>query len=186
MTEREKVINNYEKMINFVIKKMNLTVIRDEIFDVGMIGFVQGIKTFDEKKEIKYSTYLTKCIKNEIMKYLNYKNREKRNAEIVSLNSIIGEEKNTELQDLIGYEIDYNKDIYLEELQKKIMKYTKENLTILQEEVLKFLYGLDGFPELNYTQIAKIYNTTRQNIYDIHKRILKNLRQAIEKEKLND
>ena len=111
---KEQIINDYEKIVKFVIKDMNLGHRFDELYDVGIIGFVNGINSYDETKGYKYITYLYDCIKNEILQYIQYQNREKRKAETISLNTIIY--GNVELQDLIGYETDYIQENYEDEL----------------------------------------------------------------------
>lgn len=186
MNSKEQMIKDYEKIINFVLKKMCLSYRRDELFDIGMIGFVQGINTFNEKKGFTYMTYLYDCIQNEIGKYLNYEKRPKRQAEIVSLNSLVGESKDTELIDFFGYDPKFDDNIYFDEIIKKILVYLNEHFTNRQEEIFKFIYGLDGYPILNYEQIAKIYKTSKQSIYASHQTILKRLKTFFEKERRND
>lgn len=40
----------------------------EDIFQIGCIGLIKAGKTFDESKNIKFSTYATTCIKQEILK----------------------------------------------------------------------------------------------------------------------
>lgn len=186
MNSKEQIIKDYEKIINFVIKRMGLSKRREELFDLGMIGFVRGINSYDESKGYTIMTYLYDCIKNEFLKYFDYENRKGRKTEIISLNKLIGENKDTELIDLIGYELNTDNDIYFQELIKKILVYMREHFTYRQEEIFKYVYGIDGFPMLNFEQIAKIYGTTKQNIYGSHKIIMKKLEKLFKEENLYD
>ena len=43
---------------------------REEIFQIGCIGLMKAINTFDASKNIKLATYASRCIKNEILMYL--------------------------------------------------------------------------------------------------------------------
>lgn len=186
MNLKEQMIKDYEKIINFVLKKMNLRHRRDELFDLGMIGFVRGINTYDETKGFTYMTYLYECIQNEFLKYLDYENRKGRKSEVISLNTLIGENKDTELIEFFGYDPKFEDNIYFDDVIRKILIYSREYFTDRQEEIFKFIYGLEGHPRLNYEQIAKIYDTTKQSIYESHKTILKRLRAFFEKETRND
>lgn len=175
MYDKEKVIKEHEKLINFVINKLNLQRKRDELLDIGMIGFTRGLNSYDETKG-KYSTFLYECIKNEILRYLDYEKRKGRDTEIISYNVNIKDSKNTQLLDMLGYDVKYDDDIYFNEIIQKIMIELAENFTIRQEEIFKYIYGIDGFPKLSYVEIAKIYHTSKQSIYDTHTRVLKRLR----------
>ena len=60
----EKEIFENENLIYFVLKQKNLS--PEEFYDLGMIGLIKGIKSFDPSKGYARSTYLVACIKNEI------------------------------------------------------------------------------------------------------------------------
>ena len=109
----ENIVNDYEKIVKFVIKDMNLMHRFDELYDVGIIGFVRGINTYDESRGFTHMTYLYDCIKNEILHFLNYEKRQRRSGETISLNTIIND---IELGDLIPTYQDYDRDLYLEEI----------------------------------------------------------------------
>ena len=166
---KEQIIKNYNKIIGFVLKNMNLLHKSDELFDVGMVGFVRGINTYDETKNIKYSTYLYECIKNEILRYLEHE----KNNKTISLNTIIGED--TELLDMIpSYEL-YDENLYLDE----ILYVINRRLSFLNERdeiVFKHLYGLDGYKKLETIEIAKKFGTSKQNIQRIKEKVIRILR----------
>ena len=60
----------------------------DEYFDVGMLGLVKGLKTYSESKGT-ISTYLVKCIRNEIVMELRNQKTDKRNNGVkpISINA---------------------------------------------------------------------------------------------------
>lgn len=177
MKSKEEMIKNHEKYINFVINDLHLGHRRDELFDVGMIGFVNGINTYDETKGFELTTYLYTCIKNEILHLLTYETRERRMAEIVSLNTLVDEGETTELQDFIGKEEEYERKIFMDELMY-IIERRLSFMTERQQNIFNDLYGYNGHKQLSFTEAAKKYKTTRQNIYDINRRIIKNLKGA--------
>ena len=169
-------MNDYEKIINFVLKKMNLTHRHDELFDIGLIAFTNGINTFDESKGYQYMSYLYDCIKNAIMKQLDYEKRKRRKANVVSLNTLISD--NTELQDMLGYEYDYEQNSYIIEMINIINKRI-DDLTDNQQLIIKHLYGLDGYKELSAQEIAKKYKFSRNYVYLVKKRVINILRNAL-------
>lgn len=181
---KEDVIKDYQKFITFVLKSMNLLHRQDELFDVGMIGFSQGIKSFDKKKGYKYSTYLYTCVQNEIKKVIDYENRPKRDVEILSLNYPIMKNESdryAELEDLIPTYVNYEDKMFLDDVIRNVMRFLG-NCPPRQEEIFKYIYGIDNYPQLSYKEIAEKFNTSRQAIEDSHRRLMKRIRNYLKKE----
>lgn len=180
---KEKAIKDFDKIVKFVIKDMKLGHRYDELYDIGLIGFVNGINNYDETKGYKYITFLYDCIRNEILHYLIYEKRKKRDGEVISLNTKI--KGNTELQDLLGYETDYIKDNYEDELLDTIND-RMSFMTLKEQLVFNHLYGLNGYKELTPKEITKKYGFSRQSIYQIKKITLNKLRYILNKYKKQD
>lgn len=178
MKSKEEITKDYEKIINYVIKKMKLGYRHDEIFDVGMIGFVNGLNNFDESKGYTIVNYLYHCIKNEICKYLYLQSMPKRTAEVISYNTMISED--TELLEVLGYNIDYEQNYYVNEMLKEIFNRLSK-LTKKQQFIFNHLYGLNGYKEMNARQIEDKYGFSRQSIHQIKKRVLNQLRFILQK-----
>lgn len=74
----EKMIKENEKLIYFVYNKLSKNVYtkrnEDELCGAGLVGLWKGCKTYDESKKMKLSTYLCKCIKNEMLQFLRSQN----------------------------------------------------------------------------------------------------------------
>lgn len=173
---KQEIEKEYDKIINFVINNMHLGYRRDDLFDIGMIGFVQGLNTFDENKGFQYITYLYDCIKNEIIRFLKHERRSKRQCELISLNTLIND--SAELQDFIGYEVDYLKDNYEKELLRTISD-RMSFMTKKEQIVFSHLYGLNGYKEMTPKEITKKYGFSRQSIYQIKKLTLNKLRYVL-------
>ena len=176
-SKKEDVIKDYSKFICFVLKKMNLMYRYEELFDAGMIGFVRGIKKFDDIKGYKWSTFLYECIKNEILRVIEYENRPKRDVEILSLNYPVTDNKHkySELQDLIPFFVNYEEMLYVDDVIHDVMIFLSK-CKKKHEDIFKYIYGIDGYPKLTFDEIAKIYGTTKQSIHAIHIRLMKKIR----------
>lgn len=65
-----------------VIKDMHLYETKDmeldDYYQIGSMGLLKAIDTFDETKGNKFSTYAVRCIKNEIGHYFQEQDRDKR------------------------------------------------------------------------------------------------------------
>lgn len=68
----------------------------DELFSEATIGFVKGLQTYDESKGTKMSTYLYKCMRNEINQRIRKDNAKSRTAVVISFDAdVIGKDGRT-------------------------------------------------------------------------------------------
>lgn len=70
---KEQVILNNVGIVGFVLKSLNLNPIDDDLFQIGLVGLVKTINTFDPDKGVKFSAYATPIIRNEILMSLRKK-----------------------------------------------------------------------------------------------------------------
>lgn len=89
---------------------------REDLFGIGGIGLSKGTKTFDKTKNTKKSTYLCRCIENEIFTELRKENAQKRAIETISIN-----EENI-IDDSINIEDDLIKQQEYCELYRQVFK----------------------------------------------------------------
>ena len=66
---KERLINGNLKLVLSILRKYvgrcdNL----DDLFQVGCLGLVKAIDNFDTSYDVKLSTYVSRCIDNEIVK----------------------------------------------------------------------------------------------------------------------
>ena len=85
MTEEQKelVLQN-RKLVNHIVKKFPYIRMGDyeDVVSIGTIGLIKAAATFDQSKNITFSTYAGRCIENEIKMYFR---QEKKSVHDVSL-----------------------------------------------------------------------------------------------------
>lgn len=163
--EKEEIAKENIKLVKYVINKEHLVFRYDDIFDLGLIGLMNGINTFDKTKGFKLSTYLYKCIKNEIDNQLRSETCLKRNFETVSLNTIINED-GTELGEMLGYEYDYQDKLISDEIMIKITRRLSE-ISRKNEEIFYHYLGINGYKKLSQVEIARKYKLSHQRVQGI-------------------
>ena len=88
---RKILIEHNLRLVAHVCKKYsNGKTDLDDLISIGSIGLIKGINTYNSKKSIKLSTYISKCIDNEIL--MHFRASKKLNNE-VSLEDPIGKDK---------------------------------------------------------------------------------------------
>lgn len=145
--KQEQMVFENTKLIYFVLKKLNLYSKCDEYYDIGLIGLVKGVKTFDENKNICLSTYLFTCIKNEILTVAR-----KKSLDTISIETEIGEDiiLSDVIKDDLVIEDDVEERTMFESVTEYIEKMSKE-----EQFVINSYFGINGSKKLTQREIAK-------------------------------
>ena len=178
---REKLIEHNLRLAAHIAKKYSHGIDTDDFISIGTIGLIKGVNTFDTSKG-KLSSYLSKCVENEILMYLRA--TKKQRAE-VSLGESLGEDKDgnsISLLDILASESILTEDkVELTILSEKLLKIIGNVLTEREKTVIILRYGLYGNNSLPQREIAKKLNISRSYVSRIEKKALLKLRRAMEK-----
>lgn len=182
---RDKLIEHNLRLVAHIAKKYASNMQdNEEYISIGTIGLIKGIDSFSEDKGFKLSTYCSRCVENEILMHLR---SNKKTSVDVSMNSIIGTDKDgndMELIDIIEQEgIDPIDNIYNKVVTKEIIKYINEKLTDREKRVIYMRYGLGGEEEKTQQEVADLLNISRSYVSRIETKIQKKLGRFIQTEK---
>ena len=185
--EENNLILEHKGLIYLAIKEEHLYwKTQDEyqdFIDAGYDGLLKGIRTYNNTKGVKQSTYYYSCIKNEMFKVIQRKELKKNSIKTVSLNKIVGSEED-ELIDLIPDDVDIEREITIKERKEKLL-YLVDHLPIAKDRyVIKMMYGLDGWEQMNASEIARRWRVNKNAIISRKNRALKILWYRIKKEGL--
>ena len=152
----------------------------DDLISVGTIGLIKGINTFDCKKTSKLTTYIARCIENEVLMMLRVS---KKNSPEVSIEECIGTDKegnNMTFSDILSAE---NEDVFekiaLKSDIEKLYKAIGEVLTPDERNILIWRFGLNNEKRKTQKQISKILGISRSYVSRIEKRAIKKLEKKI-------
>ena len=100
----------------------------------------------------------------------------------VSLNSLVGEEEDTELGDFISNNEETPDEIIIEDnLKKDIdLAFEKARLTEREKLILKYRYGLDNIKTETLLNIGKMFNITHERVRQIELSALAKIRKSEE------
>ncbi|MBP3920821.1 MAG: sigma-70 family RNA polymerase sigma factor [Bacilli bacterium] len=167
----EELILNNTRLIYKCIKDMHLYwATEDEwqaFYDDGLIGLINGAKTFDESKEIQPSTYLYKCIKMAISKgiYISSRAKRKPDKNTISLDAYVTDKQDTTLIEFIpDTKINMEQQILEKEQFELIVNIADKVLSDKQKRYFYKYYGLKGFEERNFYQIAEEEKVTAEAV----------------------
>lgn len=168
---RNKLIEHNLRLVAHICKKYDIKKeLNDDLISIGTIGLIKGIDSFKVDKGHKLSTYISRCIENEILMYIrsskNYFNTLSLNDPIY--NDIDGNE--ISLLDTIS-DKDFNviDNMALQENIRLLNKY----LYILNPRELEIItkrYGLYNQNEHTQIELAKQLGISRSYVSKIEKR----------------
>lgn len=166
---KEKIIKHNLRLVLLVLNRMSDIVSEyDDLFQAGCIGLTKAVETYDVDKNIAFSTYAYRVIRNKILHYLKMN---KRHLNKVSLNQLIETEDSlVEFENLISDNYDFTIIFENKELTSIAVSFLEE-LSDRDKEILKLYYG---FYDRQYSavEIAKMLGYTRFGVAKIIQRNL--------------
>ena len=153
---------------------------QDDLVSIGTIGLIKAINTFDLNKNIKLSSYASRCIENEILMF--FRNNRKSSQDI-SLNDTIDTDKDGNpltLMDIMASDMDVAQDVDTKLHLEVLSAYIDEVLTPREKEVIIKRYGIGGEKVQTQRELAKKLNISRSYISRIEKKALEKLRSRYE------
>lgn len=150
---------------------------KDDLIAIGTIGLMKGIESFDPARSSKLSTYISRCIENEMLMVIR---GSKKNLADVSLNETIGVNKEGNKIPLISTigteENEVFNSINLSMEIKELYKNFDKELNQREKTVLKLRYGLFNSAKKTQREIAKILKISRSYVSRIEKKAITKLR----------
>ena len=171
----------YEKMLYSILKKYGLYNKREDYIDVCYIGYAKALKKYDSSKS-KPTTYIYKCIENELMQCLRKEKALKRQREEASLDYVY-DEKGHDLEDLIDSGIDIEND-FIEKEQKNQLCEAIKKLSKKEQFIIKYSFGLNC-DEKTQDEIGQCLGVTQTQVSRLKYKILIKLKRMIENEDNN-
>lgn len=182
--EKETLANENMSLIYFIANQFSKDIHeKDELVSAGFIGFTKALKTFDDTKRTKFSTYAYVCIKNEMLIHLR---KEAKHQKCLSFQKIIaddGKGSTLILEDILYDEYEPTTEEKMITLEKRrLLVKLLERLTPTERAIMERRYGINGQTESTQTKTADLIGKSQASISKIEKRIRKKLRRMIEKE----
>ena len=180
---RDKLIEHNLRLVVHIAKKYTTNEQELEDFtSIGTIGLIKAIDSFKDNKGFKISTYASRCIENEILMYIRTSKKQK--AEI-SMNQIIGTDKDGNDMELIDTlvlkEKDAVDDIHDKTVLKQVLDFIDKKLNKREKYIMNKRYGLDGSNSMTQQELADELGISRSYVSRIETKVQKMLKKNIKK-----
>jgi len=181
MNAKNVLIERNLRLVAHVAKKYSSTgKDNDDLISIGAIGLIKGISSFKSSKGTKLSTYIARCIENEILMCIR---ASKKTQNEVSIEEPIGFDRE-------GNQITFNDilsrdgDEVLDEVSTKILITSlydgiADTLHGREKTVVELRYGLIDGNELTQRDVASMLGISRSYVSRIEKRAIGRLKKRL-------
>ena len=174
---RNKLIEHNLRLVVFLAKKYeNTGVDLEDLVSIGTIGLIKGVNTYKLDKNIKLSTYASRCIDNEILMFLRKNKRRKGEISFEDSLSYDAEGNELHLEDILGTENDIVTKGIEESDDKKILQEEISKLNERDKKIMTLRYGLFNHKEMTQKDVAKVLGISQSYISRIEKKVIKKLK----------
>lgn len=181
LSAKDILIERNLRLVAHISKKYaSPTIPLDDLISIGTIGLIKGINSYNSKKGVKLSTYISRCIENEILMF--FRNSKKVNSEVY-LNEPIGKDKDDNvitLQEVLeNNERSIEDSIDLKLKEKKLYEKMNSILKDREREILILRFGLNNNKPLTQNQVAELFGISRSYVSRIESKAISKLSKEI-------
>ena len=178
---RNKLVEHNLRLVAHIIKKYYGTQSeQDDLVSIGTIGLIKAINTYKPDKNIRLSSYASRCIENEIL--MHFRNA-KKSAQDISLNETIDTDKDGNpltLLDIMSVDDNILDNLDLKLNSQKLGQFINEELDERERKIIILRYGLNGKEAMTQKNVANLLNISRSYVSRIETKALKLLRKRFE------
>lgn len=177
LNARDRIIQHNLRLVAHITKKYHaIPGDAEDLISIGTIGLIKAVNSFDNTKKVRFSTYASRCIENEIL--MSFR-REKKAPTTVSMQDPIETGKDGSsltVIDIVPDEFILDED-YEQREESKLLSEMVQQLQGRERQVILLRYGLSGNPPLTQQEVADLLGISRSYISRIEKAAVQKLRQ---------
>lgn len=179
---KEKMIVHNLRLVIYIAKKFECTAVSiDDLTSIGSLGLIKAVNSFIPSRNIKFATYASRCVENEILMYLRKQSNRNVDISIDEALSVDSDGNELNLIDVLytdEYEVSRNME---EESEKQILWQSINSLNNREKNIILMRFGLDGHREKTQKEVADEIGISQSYISRLEKRIFKKLKKEIER-----
>lgn len=170
------LIEHNLRLVAHITKKYGDENNSEDLISIGTIGLIKGINTFSADKNKKLSSYIARCIENEVLMYLRAIRRKKSEVYIDDGIGTDSEGNNMTLADILTGSDEDIADTVSDNIEaEKLYSIMRRVLTDAEYKIIFQRYGLCGTRQMTQREIAEDLGISRSYVSRIEKKCLQKL-----------
>ena len=178
---RNILIERNLRLVAHIAKKYATSnVDQDDLISIGTIGLIKGINSFNTEKGAKLSTYVSRCVDNEILMY--FRATKKLSSEVYLSDPIVKDKDDNvvTLQEVLeNDERNIEDEVDIKIKIKLLYEKMKSVLKDREKTILELRFGLDGHKPKTQHEIAKMMGISRSYVSRIETKAIGKLAKEI-------
>lgn len=170
---RDTLILHNLRLVAHIAKKYYAADGSEDLVSIGTIGLIKAVNSFDPARRVRFSTYASSCIENEIRMHLRH---QRRTPPMFSLQEPLeaGQGGGLTLMDAIPDSVPLEESME----RRDLLRHLSAGLSLLpprEQRVLCLRYGLGGETAHTQLQTAQKLGLSRSYISRLESRALRRL-----------
>lgn len=181
-TAREKMIVHNLRLVIYIAKKFESSAVSvEDLTSIGSLGLIKAVNSFKPSKNIKFATYASRCVENEILMFLRKQSNRNIDISIDDALSVDSDGNELNLIDIL-YTDEYEVSRDMErESEKEILWRSIRSLSERDQNIILMRFGLNGVHEKTQKEVADEIGISQSYISRLEKRIFNKLKKEIER-----
>lgn len=162
---RDRLIRHNLRLVAHVAKKYYAAAAtQDDLVSIGTIGLIKAVDTFDPARRVRFASYASQCIENEMRMYLRHARREGTPLSLQEPLESSGNDSGTlTLADVLPDDAVMEEDCERRDLAGRLRMLVRD-LPPRDARILILRYGLDGREELTQQAVAERLGISRSYV----------------------
>lgn len=162
---RDRLIRHNLRLVAHVAKKYYAAAAtQDDLVSIGTIGLIKAVDTFDPARRVRFASYASQCIENEMRMYLRHTRREGTPLSLQEPLESSGNDSGTlTLADVLPDDAVMEEDCERRDLAGRLRTLVRD-LPPRDARILILRYGLDGRGELTQQAVAERLGISRSYV----------------------
>ena len=174
---RDYFIEHNLRLVAHIIKKYYASYKEQEdLISIGTIGLIKAVGTFDSNKGIRFATYASRCIENEILMHFRGRKKYAQDLYIQDPIDVDTEGNALTLMDIMAQDGDILEDVDRKLKSDRLHSYINQALDAREQQVIRLRYGLDGKAPMAQREVAALLGISRSYVSRIEKKAVGVLR----------
>ncbi|MEE0439974.1 MAG: RNA polymerase sporulation sigma factor SigK [Ruminococcus sp.] len=173
------VLHNMRLVAHIIKKYYSASNDQEELISIGTIGLMKAVSSFDYTKGIRFATYASRCIENEILMHFR---SQKKQADTIYMGEAIDTDKDGNqltLMDIIDDGTNLVEQVDLSMQSRQLYQALETALTKREAEILIMRYGLYRRAPMTQREVAKKLDISRSYVSRLEKKAIAQLKEYL-------